>query len=418
MKKILSLAVLTAGLWSCKSSAPALQNGAWQARLHRADGANIVFNFEVTDSAEKKVLHIINAKERLLVDSIRQEGDSVFIRMPFFDSEFKTALQPDGSLKGQWIRHLAKEDVAIEFSAEPGKRERFSAPASSQLNISGRWPAYFTSPEGRDSSFAIGEFSQQGSRVTGTFLTSTGDYRFLEGVIAGDTLKLSTFDGSHAYLLTAKVENDSTISNGIFYAGISGREIWTARKDDRAALPDERSLTTVKPDSTRLDFRFPDINGNQVSIRDDRFKGKVVIVQLAGSWCPNCMDETAYLSEWYRKNKDRGVEIVALAYERTTDEERSRRGALSFIKRFNLEYPVLLTGVTPSDKERTEKTLPQLTPVKGFPTTIFLDKTGKVREVHTGFNGPGTGVHYEEFQQNFNRLVDQLLAEKSPEGIL
>lgn len=415
MRKIFSLALLSASLWACEPTKPALQSGIWQARLHRADGADIVFNFEVSDSAGKPQLHILNAKERLLVDDVRQQADSVFIKMPFFDSEFKAALQADGSLKGLWVRHLAKEDASIPFSARPGVAERFPTGAATEKSVSGRWATYFTEPDGSDSSFAIGEFEQEGSRVTGTFLTSTGDYRFLEGVVKDDTLKLSTFDGSHAYLFTAKVESDSTLSNGMFYAGISGKEIWTARKDTKAVLPDETTLNTIKPDSSVLDFRFPDVNGNEVSIRDERFRNKVVIVQLSGSWCPNCMDETAFLSDWYKQNKDRGVEIIALAYERTTDTEKSKKGAMSFIKRFDVTYPVLLTGVTPSDTLRTEKTLPQLTGIKGFPTTIFIGKNGKVKEVHTGFTGPGTGAHYETFKQNFNRLVDELLAEKIPE---
>lgn len=412
MKKILSLALLSAGLWSCKTSAPALQNGAWQARLHRADSADIVFNFELADSAGSKILYVLNARERLLVDDIRQEGDSVFIKMPFFDSEFKSVIQPNGSLKGQWVRHLAKEDAIIGFSAIPGKPERFPAGVPAKIPVTGRWSTWFTSPDGKDSSYAIGEFEQQGSVVTGTFLTSTGDYRFLEGVVSGDTLKLSTFDGSHAYLFTARIENDSTLSNGVFYAGISGKENWSARKDDKAALPDETTLTTVKAGAAPFDFSFPDINGKQVAFHDEAFRGKVMIIQLSGSWCPNCMDETAYLSEWYKEHKNRNVGIVALAYERTPDFEKSKKGVQSFIKRFDITYPVLLTGVTPNDPQKTEKTLPQLTPIKGFPTTIFVDKKGKVREVHTGFNGPGTGAHYEEFKQNFNRLVDQLEAEK------
>ena len=124
-----------------------------------------------------------------------------------------------------------------------------------------------------------------------------------------------------------------------------------------------------------------------------------MIVQISGSWCPNCMDETAYLSEWYRQNKDRGAEIIMLCYERTPDFEKSKKAVQSFIKRFNVTYPVLITGVTPSDPKKAEKTLPQLTALKGFPTTIFLDKSGKVKKVHTGFNGPGTGEHYETFKK-------------------
>ncbi|MGN6508788.1 MAG: TlpA disulfide reductase family protein [Chitinophaga sp.] len=408
MKKLLIVAMI--GLSACGANKKStLATGPWQAHLLREDGGDIVFNFELNDSAGKKSLHIINAGERMLVDDIRQEGDSVFIRMPFFDSEFKTALQPDGSLQGLWVRHLADRDASIAFRAQPGVAERFAVATAAKHNVSGRWPTYFTAPDGTDSSFAIGEFKQSGSAVTGTFLTTTGDYRFLQGVMDGDTLKLSTFDGSHAYLFTAKVENDSTISNGDFFAGLTGREKFSAKKDSSAKLQDASTIATVKEDGATLDFTFPDVNGQQVSIKDERFKNKAVIVQISGSWCPNCMDETAYLSEWYRQNKDRGAEIIMLCYERTPDFEKSKKAVQSFIKRFNVTYPVLITGVTPSDPKKAEKTLPQLTALKGFPTTIFLDKSGKVKKVHTGFNGPGTGEHYETFKKEFNQLMDGLL---------
>ena len=386
-----------------------LATGAWQAHLLREDGGDIVFNFDLLDSAGKKTIHIINAGERMLVDDVRQEGDSVFIRMPFFDNEFRAALQADGSLQGSWIRHLADKDVSITFKAKPGISARFDATHAPQFNISGRWPAYFTAPDGTDSSFAIGEFSQNGINVQGTFLTTTGDYRYLQGVVDGDSLKLSTFDGSHAYQFNALIANDSTISNGVFYQGITNKEIFTARKDSSAKLQDATTLATVKEAGAVLDFSFPDLNGKKVSIKDEQFKNKAVIVQLSGSWCPNCMDETAYLSDWYKKNKDRGVEIIMLCYERTTDFEKSRKAAAGFAKRFDVTYPVLITGVTPADPQKAEKTLPQLTGIKGFPTTIYIDRGGKVKEVHTGFNGPGTGEHYEEYKKEFNALMDEML---------
>jgi thiol-disulfide isomerase/thioredoxin len=225
----------------------------------------------------------------------------------------------------------------------------------------------------------------------------------------GDTLRLSTFDGSHAYVFTARVGKDS-ITNGIFYAGIGdGLQTFTAVKNDTAALPDERTLATMKPGQTQLDFSFPDMNGNKVSIKDERFKNKVVVITLMGSWCPNCMDETGFLSTWYDKNKDKGVEVIGLAYERTTDFEKSKKSLEGFLKRFDVKYPVLITGVTPGDPEKGKKTLPQLTAIKGFPTTIFINKQGNVEEIHTGFSGPGTGEHYEQFQADFNRLINRLL---------
>lgn len=409
MKKYLAAAAVAA-LTACGAAKPtSLTKGPWQGQLTRTDGGQIVFNFDVVDSAGSQVIYVTNAGERMRVDEITYRDDSVFIRMPFFDSEFKAAVYYNGSIKGKWIRHLADKDVDIDFYAQPNKAERFLTTKAPKHNISGRWPTWFYDAPGKDSSYAIGEFTQQGSEVTGTFLTTSGDYRYLQGVVDGDSLKLSTFDGSHAYYFTALIENDSTLSGGTFLAGITAKQMFHAKKDSAARLQDATTLNTVKEPGATLDFTFPDLNGKPVSIKDERFKNKAVIVQVSGSWCPNCMDETAYLSEWYKQNKDRGVEIVMLAYERTTDFEKSKKAAEGFAKKFDVTYPVLITGVTPADPQKTEKTLPQLTGLKGFPTTIYLDKRGKVVEVHTGFNGPGTGEHYETYKKEFNELMDRLL---------
>jgi thiol-disulfide isomerase/thioredoxin len=388
-----------------------LQTGIWQASLHRKDGADIVFNFEVKDSARKKIVYVLNAQERLLVDDVKLQGDSVIIKMPFFDSEFKGAFTKAGQLEGNWVRHLADRDVSIPFTAVHNVKQRFEQHQPAKGNVTGRWSTWFTAPNGKDSSYAIGEFKQQGNTVFGTFLTTTGDYRFLEGILDGDTLKLSTFDGSHAYYFTAEVKEGS-LENGVFYAGIGdGKEIWSARKDEHARLADEKSLTSVKEGNSHLDFTFPDINGKKISINDKRFRNKVVVITIMGSWCPNCMDETGFLADWYKANTARGVEVIGLSYERTTDFQKSQKSLVGFLKRFDVKYPVLITGVTPADPQRTEKTLPQLTAIKGFPTTIFIDKKGNVREIHTGFSGPGTGEHYEAFKKEFNSLVNNLLAE-------
>ncbi|ATL49843.1 redoxin [Chitinophaga caeni] len=387
-----------------------LTKGIWQAKLHRSDGADIVFNFDLVRESGKPVIYIINAKERMRVDEITTSADSAWIKMPFFDNDFKAAILKDGSLQGIWTRHLPTGDQTIPFTAKPGVKVRFPVRNKPAADVSGRWPTYFYKPGEADSSFAIGEFEQNGNTVYGTFLTSSGDYRYLQGVVDGNQLKLSTFDGSHAYLFTARVEG-KTMKEGIFYAGITAKEHWIAKNDPAAKLPDERTLNTMRPGESRLDFVFPDLNGHKVSINDPRFRNKVVIVSIGGSWCPNCMDETAYLSKWYKENKQRGVEVIALAYERTTDFEKSRQSAAKFAERFRVTYPVLITQVTPGDPKKTEKTLPQLTGLKGFPTSIFIDKKGEVREVHTGFSGPGTGEHYEEFKRNFNALIDKLLAE-------
>ena len=168
---------------------------------------------------------------------------------------------------------------------------------------------------------------------------------------------------------------------------------------------------TAPTEKEPLKFSFPDLNGEIISVGDNRFRNKVLVIQLMGSWCSNCMDETGFLSDFYQKNKKRGIEIIGLAYEYSTDTSRSRKSLQKFQKRFHIEYPVLITGVTASDSLRTHKTLPQLQKMDNFPTTLFLDKSGRVRVIDSGFNGPATGEHYTEQIRKFNAIVDELLSE-------
>ncbi len=397
-------------LKNTRQTADEIPDGVWQASILRKDGIQIRFNFETRDSAGKKILYVMNGKERLLVDHIRQLQDSVFIEMPFFDSRFALRLFNGNELDGNWIKNYGHRQVLTPFRAVFNEPQRFSVRNAPLFNVSGRWSAWFDESDGRME--AVGEFKQKGSRVTGTFLTTTGDYRFLEGVVDGDSLRLSTFDGGHAYYFTAKIKGPDKISGGMFYAGATSKESWAAEKNLHAALPDEYSLTRLKDKhQARLDFKFRSISGPMVSINDNRFKNKVVIVQIMGSWCPNCMDETRFLSSYYKKNHQRGVEIIALAYERTTNFKESKKSLGSFVNRFRITYPVLVTGVAVNDSLRTEKTLPQIDMIRAFPTSIFIDKKGLVRKIYTGFNGPGTGDHYEIFKKQFNELVDGLLKE-------
>ncbi len=415
MKNILIFILAAAGIAGCahfpQKDMMRLQEGHWRGVLHRADGVDIPFNFEVEDSANKTVMYIRNGAGRLLVDHLRYHGDTLFIRMPFFDSDFRAHFQNDGSLKGEWVKHYPDSNKVLRFSATPNTSYRITAsPSAARYDVSGRWKTTFVSGDSKDTTQAVGEFYQDGNKLTGTFLTESGDYRYLQGVMDGDTLKLSTFDGSHVYLFKAEAKDSNHLMNGVFYSGFTGKDNWTAEKDSSAHLPDAFSLTTFTP-GDKLGFRFPDLEGDTVSIADPRFKNKVVIVQIMGSWCPNCMDETQFMGPWYRDNKDRGIEVIGLCYERSADFKTEVKNILSFKDRFGVAYPLLVTGVTPSDPQLLEKTLPQLKNFIGFPTTIFINKKGEIAKVEAGFSGPGTGAHYQEFIAGFNQLVNQLLAE-------
>ena len=379
----------------------------WQAAIHRPDGNDIIFNFKLEEKNKKTILYIINDAEKIKVDNILFTKDSVFIKMPVFESSFKAKIA-NGEWNGEWTKGTAANDQVLPFTAHKRTETILHKPVS---NITGRWAVTFADDKTKEDA-SIAEFRQIGNKVGGTFLTPSGDYRYLDGIIDGNKLRLSTFDGAHAYLFMADIVNSKRITNGIFYSGAKGREGWTAVKDANAKVITDAVAMYLKPGEEKLDFHFPDLKGKDISINDSRFKNKVVVVQILGSWCPNCMDETAFLSEYYNKNKQRGFEAVALAYEYSTDFNRSVKSLSKFQQRYDVQYPILVTGVKVSDSLRTEKTLPQVTRIKVFPSSIIIDKKGKVRKFETDFFGPGTGSHYEAYKKEFYATIDELLKEK------
>ncbi|MDP2415539.1 TlpA disulfide reductase family protein [Daejeonella sp.] len=410
--KIITFLFLLSSLYACQGNSDnQLDKGIWRATLKTSSGAEIPFNFEVIDSAGKKFLDVINGDERFRVNEISTVSDSIFIQMPLFDSEIRAKIK-NGSLNGQWIKQFADSSEVMMIEAKNGYSWRFfKANTKPEFVMSGRWSVNFEDTKTGKSIPAIGEFTQQNGRLLGTFLTSTGDYRFLEGTVSDDNIYLSCFDGSHAFLFTGKILDNNTIVDGNFYSGLSSVQTWTAKRDEKAILPDAYSITALKDGFDKIDFSFPDLNRKNVSLSDSKFKNKIVLVQFFGSWCPNCMDETAYLVPFYKKYQRKGLEIVALAYERTADYERSKRNILRLRERFAVPYDMLITGYI-NDKAEVAKSLPMLKSFMGFPTLIIIDKKGKVRKVHTGFSGPGTGVHYANFKKEFEKTIDNLLLEQ------
>ncbi|MDN3658995.1 TlpA disulfide reductase family protein [Ferruginibacter paludis] len=383
------------------------QQGNWTAQIHRPDGNNIVFTFDWKTENGKPVWYIKNAAEKIKVQNITAAGDSLIIQMPVFESQFRVVVAKS-MISGVWIKRGAVKTQVLPFNATPGNN-RFASGGNPAKNISGRWAVTFG--EGAEAESSVAEFVQKGNLLSGTFLNASGDYRYLEGIVTKDSLLLSGFDGGHAFLFKAVIKDDNTISDGKFYSGGSGKENWTAVKNADAKLATESVAMFVKAGQEKLNFTFKNLEGKPLSINDDRFKNKVVIIQIMGSWCPNCMDETAFLSEYYNKNKQRGVEVIALAYEYTTDWQRSLNSLKKFQQRFNVQYPILNTEVTVGDSLKTEKTLPQVTNIKSFPSSIILDKKGKIRKLDTEFNGPATGVHYAEYKKEFEQTVNNLLKE-------
>ncbi|KAA0990752.1 peroxiredoxin family protein [Dyadobacter aurulentus] len=396
----------------CKSSSEAnLKNGIWRATLSR-DNQELPFLLDISKNPDGKTYNVyaLNGAEKLSMDTAYFENDSLVITMQLFDAKI-VAIAEDEHLKGVYYR-LANGVVSgsLPFEAKFGEKYTFFKPgeAKSAKNVTGKWATIFINEETGDSTQAVGVLTQTGTDVTGSFLTTTGDYRYLTGSVNGDSLFLSTFDGSNAKLFKAAIGDGKM--TGSLKSGLKASRTWAATLDPKAELPDANSLTFMKPGADRVDFKFADPSGKEWSLQDPRFAGKPVIIQIMGSWCPNCMDETNFLAPWYDKNKDRGVEIIGLSFERSDKPEIANPKITKMVDRFKINYPVVLAGTT--SEEATAKALPMLNKVMSYPTTIFVDKKGKVREIHTGFSGPGTGKYYDEFVTEFNTLMDKLIAEK------
>ncbi len=405
IKYVFFLLALSASVYSAK-----LKEGTYRAVLilHEESSIELPFNFDVKYKSKKPTIIIRNGDERITVDEIMVSGDSVKFKMPVFDTEFKCIMKGN-DLEGIWINNYRKEKSIIKFKAVFGETNRFPfVPGKVNPFFEGKWETTF-SPNTADSSKAIGVFHhiEQTDYMTGTFLTETGDYRFLEGMKAGNKLYLSSFNGSDAYLFMAEF-NDGSFT-GIFYSGAHKKENWIAKQNDRFKLSNGEEITFVKNKEEKINFTYPDLNKKKVSLSDKKFENKPVIVQIMGSWCPNCMDESDYLAQVYSEYKTKGLEIVALSFEKTSDFEKARAQLSRLVKRLNMEYTVLLTLQTGSAK--ASESLPFLNKVSAFPTTLFLDRDHRVVKVHTGFNGPATGAAYTEFKRSTEALIKNLLKE-------
>ncbi len=298
--------------------------------------------------------------------------------------------------------------MRLPFSAQRGERFRFArTPTPDPPNVAGRWAIRFTDRDGHASP-AVAEFEQQGARVTGTFLDPTGDHRFLEGEMVDDELQLSRFDGGSAFLYHARLLPDGTLA-GTYWSGSWSTEALTGHRDESARLEDPAVAAAAAAEAQPFDFRFPDLDGRPVALSDPRFRGKVVVIALGGSWCPNCHDEAAFLKPLYEHDHGRGLEIIYLQFEYFGDFAQAVAANRRFVAEYGIDWPVLIAGT--SSKDEASKKLPRLGQVFAFPTTVVVDRSGRLREVHSGFSGPATGRHYDEFRTSFTSLVESLLDE-------
>jgi thiol-disulfide isomerase/thioredoxin len=416
MRQVITVLGLCAMPVASPAAVPGVRLGYYRVVL-QLPGGELPFGLELTRKGDATVGYLLNGKERVKLTDVTITGAHLDINMPGYENRLIADAQqpaPEGdrdTLRGEIILDkLGGKQQHVPLAATRGDRYRFfkaGTGTGTNADVSGRWTVNFVDADGSNE-VAVGEFTQSQDTVTGTFLTETGDHRFLAGQVKGDQLYLSTFDGAHAFLYQATLGADGSLS-GDFWSGMAGHEKWTARRDAHAALRDAYSLTAMRGGARQFEFAFPDLAGRMVTSKDPKFQGKVRIILVAGSWCPNCHDEAAFMAPLYRQYRGRGLEIISLMFEHYGDLPHAAAATQRFKEHYGIDYTTLIAGI--SDKDEASKTLPMLDRVYGFPTTIFIDKKGVVRKVHTGFSGPATGEHYTEFVKEVKSTLDELLAE-------
>lgn len=397
LKSILIISFFSLLLFSCGAKDSSLTQKEWRGVLLTQSNAEIPFNFRFEKEDDGSlIMLILNGNEEYRVDEIESREDSLFITMPLYNSTFKMKSE-EGTLTGSLIRSA----YTMPFKAIQGVEGRFDQTHIASGKGDGRWRINLDDRE------LIGEFVESEHNITGSLLTPTGDYRYFEGVVTQDgELLLSSFDGGFIRLFSAKSDGNS-LSDVMLYTGFSKVEEGRGVRDSDAELINPYSITSFDGAGERFNFSFPSLSGDTISLASLVDKSGATIVQISGSWCPNCLDESRFLEELYQHYSGK-VGVVSIAFERSREFDKASEQAAKLVRVAKISYPVLISGYTPKE---VGKALPQLVNFKAFPTSIVLDRDGEVVRIHSGFNGPGTGVHYTNFKEEFYSFIDRLLDE-------
>lgn len=391
--------LLVAHSFAYNARCQAQVEGRWDARIE-CPGGDIRFGLELNRKADRLSGFLINGSERIPVPAVSFEDGSLVLDIEHYDSKVRMNLI-DGKFAGEWTKRRGVDMWStLKISASRGVNNQL---LQSSQRFVGRWEVGFSSSD--DPAVAI--FTAHKDRIEGTFLTTTGDYRYLVGGVRNGKLELSCFDGGHAFLFRGELDDDGSIT-GDFWSSNTWHETWTAKKNPKAMLPNSFTQTVSPSGSDSNSLSFPDLQGVKTNINDPKFAGKARIIYVFGSWCPNCHDAAAYFKQLEEKYGDKGLSILGLAFELTGEFERDAKQIRTYTKRHAVSYPVLIAGL--SDKKEASKALPILDRVRSYPTTIFMDRNNQIRAVHTGFSGPATDEAYDDLRSKFEDIIEGLLA--------
>ncbi|MCC7244597.1 MAG: TlpA family protein disulfide reductase [Saprospiraceae bacterium] len=367
------------------------------------------FNFEVKYiDNERFYLEIINGDERIRVDSIQYGRDRSQARdtMNFWFPEYQTWIHTEirgGVMRGEWIVPT-KKDYRIPFYAHAARDYRFTNLKETPVrDLTGQWATLFGVDQAEQEK-AIGEFKQEGNRLTGTFRTETGDYRYLEGTVQGRKFFMSSFDGAHAFMFSGSIGKDSL--NGEFRSGHRYKTLFTSWQDPNFHLADADTIAKAKGNGeVKFSIQTPD--NQTLNFPGPKYDGKVKIFTIMGTWCPNCRDEQVFLKEFLAQHPDLATQmaITGFSFERHADAAQANAHLRNYKQKMGIPFDIVYAGK--ADRAEAANFFPVLDKVTAFPTMLILDKQNRVVKVHTGFDGPATSK-YADFKADFEKTMRTL----------
>jgi thiol-disulfide isomerase/thioredoxin len=395
------------------------QTEKWSMQFHLNDSVDAVFEVLLEHSDEGNMgLTIENGGELIYLNQIEGQEFPGFL-FPYFESkiEWNPADKGDMAWKGWFVKKGGKP---VYFDAQRMANvvlEEFWKDSNSGEPISiSEGPLLFRQkvtfePGTPDAYQAIGLFQLYGGgKCTGTFLTETGDYRFLKGTWDFNHIQMQCLDGAHLFCFTADVAHEEgAFYNGRFYSGNTYSEKWEGEESADFELRDPEHLVHLKKGHEQEVFSFQamDLQGNMKIFGAEDWKGKLSIIQLMGTWCPNCTDEGRVMAAMHKKYEAKGLQIIPVAFERSDDIAENKRMIQKQMAQLNCGYEAYVGRAEGKGKERAQNVFPQLEKVMAFPTMIVVNSEGKVIHVHTGFNGPATGAYHTKEILQLEKLIQQ-----------
>ena len=373
----------------------------WRAELALNDRLMLPFFMEEKQGLDLPVFSVINGKEKIVLHTSKTK-DSLKLSFPEMDSYLMIATGQTPEIRGYWKNNIKNQK--FPFVAWKKDTMRFNpvnnVPTGTVAEI---YRVLFSTQEASPWP-AIGLFEQKEEVLTGTFLTETGDFRYLEGNVYGNELFLSCFDGAHAFVFSATIKKDSLF--GRFFSGSHYQTDWIGIKDDSASIKDPNELTYLTNESYDLgSVKLRKPNGLRTRLKLKKYS--LYMIQIMGTWCPNCLDETNYFKELYSKYHESGLQIISIGFEYGKTTRQQRKKLKRFVKKAQLKYPVFLGGM--ASKKEASLLFAMLNGISSFPTTLFVNEQGKILHIHTGFNGPGTGMYYQQYIVETESLIERLL---------